>query len=244
MMSTADRFWPAGKFGISGLNVGANSSTAVQGRSPMSETHIASAEIFIVDDDPIVSDLLDMAFRSEGYRVTSFRDGEAFNAVARLRAPACIVLDIFMPGRSGLDILKDIDAPNYAAPVIVMSGNTSIPVAVEAVRNGAFDIIEKPFALETIVARVREVIDAWMRRRTTGNKSEFLSMEFPGCERLTRREAEVLAEITAAASNKEAGGHLGISPRTIEVHRGRVMKKLGAKNAADLVRIALTKRQH
>jgi two-component system, LuxR family, response regulator FixJ len=120
----------------------------------------------------------------------------------------------------------------------------SIPMAVEAVKNGAFDIIEKPFALETIVTRVREVIDAWMRRRATGNNSEILSAEFPGFERLTQRELEVLAEITAAASNREAGSHLGISPRTIEVHRGRIMMKLGAKNTADLVRIALTKRQH
>jgi two-component system response regulator FixJ len=210
----------------------------------MSETHVSSDEIFIVDDDPMVNDLLTMTFRSEGYRVTSFSDGERFNAVARLRVPACIILDVFMPGRSGLDILKEINAHNYAAPIIVMSGNASIPMAVEAVKNGAFDIIEKPFALETIVTRVREVIDAWMRRRATGNNSEILSAEFPGFERLTQRELEVLAEITAAASNREAGSHLGISPRTIEVHRGRIMMKLGAKNTADLVRIALTKRQH
>jgi two-component system, LuxR family, response regulator FixJ len=89
----------------------------------MSETHVSSDEIFIVDDDPMVNDLLTMTFRSEGYRVTSFSDGERFNAVARLRVPACIILDVFMPGRSGLDILKEINAHNYAAPIIVMSGN-------------------------------------------------------------------------------------------------------------------------
>ena len=192
----------------------------------------------------MISDLLNMAFSSEGYRVTSFSDGEAFNTVARLRAPACIILDVFMPGRSGLDILKDINAHNYAAPIIVMSGMANISIAVEAVKNGASDLIEKPFALKTIVARVREVTDAWMRQRAIDNNSEIPSMEFPGCQRLTQREAEVLAEITAAASNKEAGCHLGISPRTIEVHRGRIMMTLGAKNTADLVRIVLTRLHH
>jgi FixJ family two-component response regulator len=210
----------------------------------MPETHIPSDEIFVVDDDPIVSDLLNTVFSFEGYRVTSFNDGETFGAVARQRAPACIILDVCMPGRSGLEILKDIDAHNYAAPIIVMSGMASIPMAVEAVRNGAFDIVEKPFAIEGIVARVRDVTKAWMRRRTAIETAGLPSMEFPGCQRLTPREAEVLAEITAACSNKEAGRHLGISPRTIEVHRARIMTKLGARNAADLVRITLTKRRH
>ncbi|MEA2938561.1 MAG: hypothetical protein QOC56_2065 [Alphaproteobacteria bacterium] len=212
----------------------------------MSVTHSSSHEdeIFIVDDDPMICDLLDLAFRSEGYRVTSFTDGAAFNAVARSRAPACIILDVFMPGRSGLELLKDIDAHNYGAPIIVMSGKASIPMAVEAVKEGAFDIIEKPFALDAIVARVRGITDAWSRRQANGSGAETTPMEFPGCQKLTRREAEVLAEIMAAASNKEAGCHLRISPRTVEVHRARIMMKLGAKNTADLIRIALTHRPH
>src|SRR5439155_533826 len=116
----------------------------------------------------------------------------------------------------------------YPAPIIVMSGKASIAMAVEAVKNGAFDIIEKPFSLESIVARVRDAAEAWARRRSSGIES--LPMEFPGCQPLTQREAEVLAEIAAASSNKEAGRRLGISPRTVEVHRARIMMKLGAKN--------------
>ena len=228
----------------SGLNVGACFATPAQSDIPAAMTSVSGDEIFIVDDDPLVSDLLYMTFRDEGYRVTSFGDGESFSAVARLRVPVCIILDVFMPGQSGLDILKNINAHAYPAPIIVMSGKASIPIAVEAVKNGAFDIIEKPFSPYAIVARVREVTDAWTRRRAIGHNSEALSMEFPGCEALTQREVEVLAEITAAASNKEAGLHLGISSRTIEVHRAHIMTKLGAKNTADLVRIALTKRQH
>jgi FixJ family two-component response regulator len=208
-----------------------------------SERIISSDEIFIVDDDPLITDLLDMTFKFEGYRVTSFSNGEAFTAVARARAPGCIILDVFMPGRSGLDILKDINAHSYAAPIIVMSGKANVSLAVEAVKNGAFDFIEKPFVPDTMVTRVRESIKAWLRRRAPDNTIEIGTMEFPGCHRLTQRELEVLAEIVAAASNREAGRHLGISSRTVEVHRARIMTKLRAKNTADLVRIALTQRQ-
>jgi DNA-binding NtrC family response regulator len=132
--------------------------------SPIPETHIPTDEIFIVEDDPLISDLLCMAFRSEGYRATSFSDGETFKTVARQRAPACIILDVCMPGRSGLELLKDIDARNYSAPIITMSGMASTSIAVEAVKNGVIDIIETPFALDGLVTRVREVTDAWMRR--------------------------------------------------------------------------------
>ncbi len=220
--------------GVSGPNAGAHASTTAQGENPMSET-LLSDEVFVVDDDPMVSDLLNIALGMEGYHVTSFNDGESFSAAAR-------ILDVFMPGKSGLDILKTINAHDYPAPIIVMSGKASIAMAVEAVKNGAFDIIEKPFSLESIVGRVRDAAEAWARRRPGGIES--LPMEFPGCQPLTQREAEVLAEIAAASSNKEAGRRLGISPRTVEVHRARIMMKLGAKNTADLVRIVLTHRKH
>src|ERR1700733_10762145 len=115
----------------------------------------AGAELFIVDDDPMIGDLLSVTFSSEGYQVTTFTDGDEFNSVARSRPPpACVILDFMMPGRSGPDILKDIHAPSYAAPIIVMSGMAGIPMAVEAIRSGAFDFIEKPFALGALVERV------------------------------------------------------------------------------------------
>jgi two-component system, LuxR family, response regulator FixJ len=198
-----------------------------------------SDEIFVVDDNPAICDFLNAVFSAEGYRVTSFGDGEGFKAVAHARAPpACVILDVLLPVRSGLDILKDVDAPSYAAPFIVMSGIGGVPAAVEAIRNGAFDFVEKPFTRDVILQRVREAIAAWERLQTAGNTLRPLTKKFPGRQPLTRREAEVLAEIIAAASNKEAARNLGISPRTIEVHRARIMVKLGAKNAVDLTRIA------
>jgi two-component system, LuxR family, response regulator FixJ len=195
-------------------------------------------EIFVVDDNPVICDFLNAVFSSEGYRVTIFGDGEHFKAVARSRTPACVILDVLLPVRSGLDILKDVDAPNYAAPFIVMSGIGGVPAAVEAIKCGALDFVEKPFTRRAILERVRKVMAAWERFQTTGETLRPLMKKFPRGLPLTRREADVLAEIIAAASNKEAARNLGISPRTIEFHRARIMAKLGAKNAVDLVRIA------
>jgi two-component system response regulator FixJ len=196
-------------------------------------------EIFIVDDDAAVRDALSVVFSLAGYHVTGFADGNSFLTAARAHPPACIVLDVHMPGRSGLDILKELNAQNYGSPIFIISGQGDIPMAVEAIKNGALDFIEKPFDAETVVERVRNAIAAWEKRGTTAT-NELLSTNFPGRNLLTPRELEVLAQIASGASNKEAGRELGISPRTIEVHRARIMEKLGAKNAADLVRIVLS----
>ncbi len=193
-------------------------------------------EIFIVDDDASVSAALSVVLSGEGYQVASFVEGEAFLAAARSRTPGCVLLDVHLPGSSGLDVLKQLDAQSYPAPVLVISGRGDIPTAVEAIRNGALDFIEKPFDAVAVVARVRSAIDAW---HNGNGKDSILARDFPGHDRLTARERDVLERIAQGASNKEAGRELGISPRTIEVHRARIMEKLAAKNAADLMRIVL-----
>lgn len=201
----------------------------------------AQTEIFIVDDDPAVLDAVSTVLRLDGHRVTGFADGASFLAAAKACTPACILLDVHMPGRSGLDILKELNAEKYQAPVLIISGHGDIPMAVEALRNGALDFIEKPFDAGTVVARVREAVDGWTRRHRDAAQQPPARSEFPGNDQLTVREREVLSQIAGGASNKEAGRHLGISPRTIEVHRARIMEKLGARNAADLVRIVLSR---
>jgi two-component system, LuxR family, response regulator FixJ len=203
------------------------------------EAMTASREIFIVDDDPAVRNALSMVFSRDGFRVSDFGDGNSFLAAIRARPPACIILDVHMPGRSGLDVLKELNAENYGAPIFIISGQGDIPMAVEAIKNGALDFIEKPFD-DTVVARVRDAIAAWEERAAKTESNGILKPNFPGRERLTKRELEVLTLIASGASNKEAGRELRISPRTIEVHRARIMEKLGAKNAADLVRIVLS----
>jgi FixJ family two-component response regulator len=204
----------------------------------MGQNATSTGEIHIVDDDPAVRDALSVVFTLEGYHVSGFADGRSFLSAVRNRPPACIILDVHMPGRSGLDILRELNAKNYPVPIFIISGQGDIPMAVEAIKNGALDFIEKPFDAETVVNRVREAIEAASRREAAGADASLT--RFPGADLLTPREREVLALIASGASNKEAGRQLGISPRTIEVHRARIMEKLGAKNAADLVRIVLS----
>ncbi len=153
------------------------------------------------------------------------------------------MLDVHIPGRSGLDILKELNAEDYPAPIFMMSGHGDIPMAVDAIRHGAFDFIEKPFRGSEIATRVRAAIEALARRRANEKTSDRLEFHLPaGREPLTPRESEVLAQVVAGASNKEAARQLGISPRTIEVHRARIMEKLGAKNIADLIRIIMSEK--
>ena len=200
-----------------------------------------SGEIFIVDDDPLIVNALTAVLSREGYQVSGFGEGKSILAAAQARTPTCVILDVQMPGQSGLDILKELNAQHYPAPIFIISGVGDIPMAVEAIKNGALDFIEKPLDAATVVTRVREAVEAWARRsQRAGGGGDILSKSFPGHELLTSRERDVLGQIAAGSSNKQAGRELGISPRTIEVHRARIMEKLGAKNAADLVRIVLS----
>ncbi len=200
----------------------------------------AQNEIFLVDDDPSVREALTVIFSLERFGVRSFADGASFVEVARGEVPDAVLLDIQLPGSSGLEVLKEIDACNYPAPIFILSGQGSIPMAVDAIKHGAVDFLEKPFRADAVVSRVRDAIKEREKRAAAAAAANGHGRLFPGRERLTPREGQVLGEITAGASNKEAGSRLGISPRTIEVHRARIMEKLAAKNAADLVRIVFT----
>lgn len=194
-------------------------------------------EIFVVDDDAAVREALSTILTMEGFDVTGFADGNALVTAVRSHVPACVILDVNIPGPSGLDVLKRLKADACPAAFFAMSGQANIPMAVDAIRNGAVDFFEKPFDAGRIVGCVREAIaDAGRHSRMTGQ----LASHFPGMELLTPRERQVLEQIAGGSSNKEAGRALGISPRTVEVHRARIMEKIGARNAANLVRIVLT----
>ena len=195
-------------------------------------------EIFIVDDDPAIRSMLSIVLAKEGYEVVCFAEGGAFLAAAKARSPACIILDVHIPGKSGLDILRSLNAQDYPVPIFIMSGSGDIPMAVEAIKNGALDFIQKPFKGSEIVTRVKEALSAHAAR--SANPALSLSLHFPGREPLSRREQDVLACLASGASNKLAARQLGISPRTVEVHRARIMEKLGARNATDLMRIVMS----
>jgi FixJ family two-component response regulator len=204
------------------------------------DANTSGREIFVVDDDPAVRETLSIVLSAAGYQSICFADGDALLAVARTRCPACILLDVHIPGRSGLDILEELHAEDYPAPIFMISGKGDIAMAVNAIKNGALDFIEKPFRGSEIVTRVEEAIAAFTRRRAQGLAPKVPSLNFPGREPLTMREREVLDLFSSGNTNKEAGRQLGISPRTIEYHRANIMKKLGAKNATDLVRIVMS----
>lgn len=194
--------------------------------------------VAVVDDDPAVRDSLAIVFQMEGFDVWTYGSADEFLASAKAITPDCLLLDVHMPLRSGLDVLEAVGGAQYPAPIVMISGQGDIPMAVSAIKAGAHDFIEKPFDAEAVIDRVRETVTAFRARRERGTQPQ--SRRFPHAETLTAREAEVLEQITKGLSNKEAGRVLGISPRTVEVHRARIMEKIGARNTADLMRIVLS----
>src|ERR1700761_569872 len=170
----------------------------------MADSPAPRSEIFVVDDDPAVRDTLTVVLSSGGFDVLCFADGAALLAVARTRTPSCILLDVHIPGKSGLDILKELHGEDYPAPIFIISGQGDIAMAVSAIKSGALDFIEKPFRGSEIVARLDEAIEAYARRRGENGASGIVTLHFPGREPLTRREREVLEQFTSGASNKEA----------------------------------------
>jgi two-component system, LuxR family, response regulator FixJ len=195
-------------------------------------TVIPGSDILIVDDDAAARNALSFVVNSAGYSVTTFVDGDEFLIAARAKVPSCIIIDLHMPGRSGIALLKELNAQYYPTPIFIVSGDDNTDFVVEAIKNGAFDYILKPFDGRSVVYRIGAAISAFAKRIPNG---EFFDSS--PCQQLTARESEVLAQISSGASNKEAGRRLSISPRTIEVHRSHIMGKLGARNTADLMRI-------
>ncbi|HVV40011.1 MAG TPA: response regulator [Nitrobacter sp.] len=193
--------------------------------------------VFVVDDDAAVRNALTLLLQMEGFAPRAFGDGVSFLEALNTTVPACVILDMHLPGDSGLEVLRKLTADHFSSPILVISGRSDLATAVEAMKFGALDFLEKPFSSEAIVDRVRAAVAVWRQSRGIQVAGR---AQFPGRDLLTGREREVLAQVANGASNKEAGRRLGISPRTVEVHRARIMDKLGARNAADLMRIVLS----
>jgi FixJ family two-component response regulator len=215
-----------------------NREAGTSGAAPNAGSH--DREIFVVDDDDNMRELLVAILSLEGFPVTSFADGESFLRASAGRKPVCVFLDVVMPGRSGIDILKELHARHYESPIFLISGRGDTPIVVDALKSGAQDFLHKPFDPYAAVERVRDAVELWSRRIEKQTSAGLEAKEFPGHVRLTRREAEVLAQIVRGVSSKEIGAALGIGKRTVDNFRMSIMRKLGARNTADLVRIIMS----
>ena len=192
--------------------------------------------VFIVDDDPAVRDALSLLLGIQDYRVAVFGDAESFLKAYKSTWRGCLVLDIRMPGMDGLTLQKRLAQLGSELPVIIMTGHGDVASAREAFRAFAVDFLEKPLDHRKLLAAIA---DAFSRQRTRlvadMNRSDIERL----LARLTPREREVMARVVAGQHNRDIAAELGISARTVEVHKARMMDKLGVNNVADLVRLNL-----
>ncbi len=194
--------------------------------------------IHILDADAATCEALSVLFRLEGFQTGFSMDTASFIAAIERRPPDVAIVNIRIGKESGLDILRRVKTRRTGTPVFIIEDEPEVDLAVMAMRAGATDVITKPIDSERLLQGVRDAVRENIHVGTfDGGKR---NVEVRGFAQLTPREREVLQLITNGQSNKEAGRNLGISPRTIEVHRARVMEKLGARNTADLMRIVLT----
>jgi FixJ family two-component response regulator len=192
--------------------------------------------VFVVDDDPAMRDSLRWLIESTGLQVETFGDAQTFLARIRPELPGCLVLDVRMPGMSGLDLQAELGRRGIGLPTIVVTGHAEVPMAVRAVKAGAIDFIEKPFSDQLLLDRVRQGIEMDRQERDgRARRAEILRR----MSLLTQREREVLDLVVVGKANKEIAAALHLSPKTVEVHRAHVMEKMQASSVAELVRLAL-----
>ena len=193
-------------------------------------------KVYVVDDDEAMRDSLKWLLESSGLEVELFASGEAFLDAYEEGFRGCLVLDVRMPGMSGLDLLERLRARASTLPAIIVTGHGDIPMAVAAIKKGAADFIEKPFGDKAML----NLIESCMKqdRARAAKRAEDAAVA-RRLESLTQREREVLSLIVDGQLNKQVADELGISIKTVEVHRSRVMEKMHASSIAELVRLTL-----
>jgi two-component system response regulator FixJ len=192
---------------------------------------------YVVDDEAAVRRSLTLLLRAAGYEVGTFESGEAFLEAANAGLPlGCVLLDLSMPGMDGLAVQREITARHLPHAVVMITAHGDVPAAVQAMKAGACDFIEKPFRGEDILAAAEAAL-----QRCASHLAEAAEAA-EAAERiatLSPREVDVLRGLVAGRQNKMIAQHLGISPRTVEIHRGNLMAKLGVRSLPDIVRMAL-----
>lgn len=197
---------------------------------------VSGPTVFVVDDEYAVRDALKLFLESSGLSVKTYDSARAFLEGYRPQWPGCLVLDIRMPGMSGLELQQALKDRQISIPIIFLTGHGDVPMAAKAFRSGAVDFIEKPFHDQELLERIQEALRRDARARS------HQAWEREARERyaqLTPREKEVMARVAAGRSNKEIARELEVSHRTIDVHRARVMEKMGARSLPELVNMAV-----
>ena len=192
--------------------------------------------IYVVDDDDAFRDSLRWLLESSGYRVATYPSAATFLENYRLESGACVVLDVRMPGTSGLELQQEISRRGRSIPVIFVTGHGDVPMAVQAIKHGAFDFVEKPFKDEVLLALIEKATksDAALRVEDAQRQSAAARLAT-----LTQREREIMERVVAGKRNKAIAEELGISVKTVEIHRSRVMEKMGAESLAALIQMVM-----
>ncbi len=193
--------------------------------------------VFVVDDDAEIRESLVMLLETEGYMAKAYESGAAFLASAAPNSIGCLIVDVRMPDMDGLQLQQELLARRSPLAVIIMTGHGDIPIAVQAMKAGAVDFLEKPFEDDVLLDSVQRALDRVASAAGQANATQEAATRLA---QLTDRERQVLDLIVAGKANKVIAYELSISPRTVEIHRSRVMEKMGAGNLADLVRTVLS----
>lgn len=192
--------------------------------------------VFLVDDDASVRDALALLLSLQGVRTQTFADGESFLAAYRAEDVGCVLTDLRMPGMSGLELQAALRVRDAGLPVVVLTAHGDVATARAALKGGAFDFLEKPVEDAVLLEVLNKALQADRSRRAATDTTSAVAR----LARLTAREREILGLIAAGHANREIGTQLGISARTVEVHKAHIMEKLQCRSLADLIRLNLT----